>query len=683
MVNVRNLRNTTGKPKKCLVQELSVHLPGSAIGTAQYHQGPGNVPNINIDKLLTTHEATFHPSGSQPALLMRLRRPRRILSGSVRPAVDVEPPCQMLLDPPIVRLWYAVRPFRASTDHHVETVHGVDRRAGLHPHVRGGSYQSKVEFVHDHGQSDTCFDQRKLVPDALPLPGPEWKEGIVARNLVRIQAVLRHLIRIVTPPSLHARILEWPLPPRRVVPLRILPVLRRAMQIPRRDENVRPPQHLDASEARAAGGEGVLHPCATDEHGRLGVEAQGLDQCHPRLFHFDDVLVVRTGFGAHDRTDLGLDLRHEARVVAHESKHGPCEHRRRSLVSRNEHGHQIVPEDLARQILPPHIRQEPQQARIVPRLPLLKLLHRGLLTGLDRPVDELREYVVEHAHILSEFDLSPHPFTCVRQIPVGYERRRSVLRLAQHAVHCLDHRRLLRHRSEIVVEHGLADDVEGDGAESLFHVEGGLDRGVIVEIGAETIAAVAEEADHAVEPAFVKARDDGPSSHLPNLWIGRDKPISHNRLQYLRQHPLTVLFRTAIPQYMPGHDRIANDQKALGTEAQIEYRSVILIVLREQQKERPSRQRLEVAPQRTLYEGEERSLVFLDDGIGYGRHAQRRSESESVRQILENEDYDIERIDGTGRGLVIPIPHYLRGGVIHEEFKDGGCAYPGSILLLT
>ena len=188
-------------------------------------------------------------------------------------------------------------------------------------------------------------------------------------------------------------------------------------------------------------------------------------------------------------------------------------------MSRNEHGHEIIPQHLARQVLPPHVGQETEQARIVPDVPLLELLHGRLVPRLDGLIDELRQYFVEHPHVLPKLHLPPHPLLGVGEVPVRDERRAAVLGLAQHAVHGLHDGTLLRDGPEVVVEHGLPDDVERHGAEPLLHVherDARLARGrdAIVEVVAEAFGAVAEEADHAVEPPFVKAGDDRSSSDL-------------------------------------------------------------------------------------------------------------------------------------------------------------------------
>mmetsp|Transcript_44646 Transcript_44646/g.95013 ORF Transcript_44646/g.95013 Transcript_44646/m.95013 type:complete len:437 (-) Transcript_44646:1361-2671(-) len=434
---------------------------------------------------LLQKQMRFFSSGPQVSAicaLPRRRRPRRVLRRRVRPPVDVVPPHQVLLHPPVVRFRYGIR-LGPVADHHVEAIHGVDGRSRLHSDVLRGPHQREVEFVYDHGHCHRSLQHRELIPNALPLPCPEGEESVVTGDLVRVQHETVLFLRIISLPPLDPRVLERPFPSRGVVLLGRLPVLRSAVEVPRRDEDVRPAEDLDpARHAGPSGGQRVLLAGAADEDGGFRVQAQRLDEGGTHFLHLDYVVVVGTGFVAHDRPDLRLDFLHHARIAGGESEQRPREHRRRRLVPGNEHCHQIVPQHLARQVLPSHVRQKPQQARIVSHVPLLQLLHGRLLPRLDRLVDEFGQYRIEHAHVLPEFHLSSHPLLGVREVPVWYERRAPVLGLAQHPVHGLDYGALLGHRAEVVVEDGLPDDVQRDGAESLLHVDGGLGDRAVVEV---------------------------------------------------------------------------------------------------------------------------------------------------------------------------------------------------------
>ena len=157
-----------------------------------------------------------------------------------------------------------------------------------------------------------------------------------------------------------------------------------------------------------------------------------------------------------------------------------------------------------------------------------------------------------------------------------------MLGLAKDAVHGLDDGRFHGRGAEVVVEDGLADDVERYGAEALFHVHDGVGRCLGIEVVDEPIGAVGEEAHHAIEPSLVKAGNDGPATDLPRGRIGGDKALAHDGLQDFGQHALAVLLRGALAQYLAGHDGVAHNEERFGPEAQVEDGPVVLIVLGQQ-----------------------------------------------------------------------------------------------------
>mmetsp|Transcript_17421 Transcript_17421/g.50731 ORF Transcript_17421/g.50731 Transcript_17421/m.50731 type:complete len:290 (-) Transcript_17421:767-1636(-) len=261
-----------------------------------------------------------------------------------------------------------------------------------------------------------------------------------------------------------------------------------------------------------------------------------------------------------------------------------------------------------------------------------------------------------------------------------------MLGLPQYSIDRLDDGRFLIHGSEIVIEHGPSDDIEGDRTEPFLHVDpaGRGGRGADGEVVDEAISAVGEERDHSIEPFFVKSGDDGAASDLPSLGIGGDQSLPHDGLQYLRQHPLAILLGGALPQNLPCHDGIAHDQKTLGTEAQIEDGAVILIIFRQEEKQRSTRQGLEISPQHSPYEREERSLVLLNDRVRYRRHSEIRTESQLSQNVHREQ---IRRIDDS---------HGFRGGIqtrigsdvgksrpIHQKIEHAVPPYPRPVVLPT
>mmetsp|Transcript_8214 Transcript_8214/g.17497 ORF Transcript_8214/g.17497 Transcript_8214/m.17497 type:complete len:256 (+) Transcript_8214:1051-1818(+) len=160
-----------------------------------------------------------------------------------------------------------------------------------------------------------------------------------------------------------------------------------------------------------------------------------------------------------------------------------------------------------------------------------------------------------------------------------------MFRLDQRRIHGFDHRRFVGHRAKLVIEHGKADDIQGDRAEFLFHLDGSSRlslRSVVLgrrlfEGGNQPLVAIAEQPDHVVQPRFVEGRDDGPTTHRPRLWIRRNEPLAHDGLQNLRQDSL-VVEGVGIPQDVLGLDGVRDDQEALGPEAEFVGAAVGLLV---------------------------------------------------------------------------------------------------------
>ena len=142
-----------------------------------------------------------------------------------------------------------------------------------------------------------------------------------------------------------------------------------------------------------------------------------------------------------------------------------------------------------------------------------------------------------------------------------------MLGLAQGAQRRLDDRADLVHRAEVVVEDGLADDVEGAAVPVLLHVHHLARVGEPVELVHEAGGAVGEHAHHAVHPGLVKARDQRAAALLPHLEGGGDQAVAHERLEDLGEHAL-VVGEDVLLEDMANDGRVGGDHEDLWPKAQ-------------------------------------------------------------------------------------------------------------------
>ena len=93
-----------------------------------------------------------------------------------------------------------------------------------------------------------------------------------------------------------------------------------------------------------------------------------------------------------------------------------------------------------------------------------------LLPVLQRFVDACGQLRVEQVHVLLEGHLAGHELVHEGDLPVGSRCHGSMLRLSEGVYGCLDDGRCAVHGLEVIVEHSLADDVKGEGAEAFLHI---------------------------------------------------------------------------------------------------------------------------------------------------------------------------------------------------------------------
>mmetsp|Transcript_15160 Transcript_15160/g.31783 ORF Transcript_15160/g.31783 Transcript_15160/m.31783 type:complete len:283 (-) Transcript_15160:1754-2602(-) len=270
----------------------------------------------NITFSASRDDILYRSSRHQITLLSRHFWSSSIFVIAVRSSVDIQASFQMLFAPPFICLWYGIC-FRSRFYNHVETIHGVNSCSSLHANIFRFAYQFEVEFVHNHRQSYRSFQHSELIPNTFPLSCTKRKECIISCNFIRIKCRVCKFIRVKPIPSFYARVFERAFPSRRVVLLGVLPILRCSVEIPSRNKNIRSSQYLNsARQSRATSWKSILRSGTTNEHRWLRVQAQCLDQSKPQFFHRGNVIEVRTGFVAHDRSDFRLDFFQQSWVAA-------------------------------------------------------------------------------------------------------------------------------------------------------------------------------------------------------------------------------------------------------------------------------------------------------------------------------------------------------------------------------
>ena len=173
----------------------------------------------------------------------------------------------------------------------------------------------------------------------------------------------------------------------------------------------------------------------------------------------------------HDTVQFVTQLCNALRVLR-QLEQRPGEDCGGGFMTRNEHGHEVVAQLGVGCALPAQVHQKAEQRRVlhpavVPGLQVSQVsaLRRGLRCSnqlIQRPVDGF--------HVLPELDLTWHNVGGPGDVPVREVEGAAVLRLAEDAVHGLNHWRFLSHRPKTVIEHAQANDVQRHAAEQRLHV---------------------------------------------------------------------------------------------------------------------------------------------------------------------------------------------------------------------
>ena len=151
------------------------------------------------------------------------------------------------------------------------------------------------------------------------------------------------------------------------------------------------------------------------------------------------------------------------------------------------------------------------------------------------------EDAVEQVHVLVELLEPRDEVVGAGDLPVRRGSERAVLDLGEGADGRLDHGRLLVDRAELIVEDGLADDVEGERAVPLLHVEHPPLLCRLEQLRDQVGVRLAKLAHHPRQVELVEARGDRAPPVLPRLIVGRDEALAHDVLEDQGQCPLVVV----------------------------------------------------------------------------------------------------------------------------------------------
>ena len=423
---------------------------------------------------------------------------------------------------------------------------GVNRRARGHAALAVGmerGIQVDVEPAADHRQGDDGLEERKLIADALALTAAEGEVREVLGDLVGHLLVQREALGD------------------ELVGLR--PEARVAMQVPDGDEEIRPRLNLVPVQ-----GHGLQRP--SDQHRGLRVEPHGLVDHAGGVLELHHVLDRRPPV-ADDTVNLLLNLPHLLRVRGEEVGR-PRQHSRRGLVPRDEQRHEVVPELLGRHVVPGG-DEKVEDGRIVAAEVLLDEFLVRVLHNLLGALDEHVESVVDDDERFLARLLPRHEPPERRDLPVRDERHRSVLSLAKHGVHSLDHRVILLERVKVVVEHGFADDVQRQTGVEVLHLHRLTLALGFGELRAAVHAAVSEHVHHRRHVLFVQTRHHGSPPNLPRLAVRGNEAGAHDEVQNLGQQTLAegVGLRQ---QHLLRHLVVRHDDELLRPDGEDEHLAV-------------------------------------------------------------------------------------------------------------
>mmetsp|Transcript_491 Transcript_491/g.1146 ORF Transcript_491/g.1146 Transcript_491/m.1146 type:complete len:241 (-) Transcript_491:819-1541(-) len=224
-------------------------------------------------------------------------------------------------------------------------------------------------------------------------------------------------------------------------------------------------------------GQNVVLEGAADEDGGLREEAEGLCDNEADLFELGHVVIRRVPPPKHIvklLLHLGLCL-----WVLRQQPSRPSEHAPRSLVASDEECDEVIPQLLLGGVCPPEVDEEPEEGGVCDIV--IVLVEQGVEVSLlllaDNIQDELVQNAVEEVHVVLKLPLARHqrgdgPLGAeAGDLPVGEVEGRAVLRLPQGTKRSLHHGGELVNTPKVVVEDGLADDVERAGVPVLLHVD--------------------------------------------------------------------------------------------------------------------------------------------------------------------------------------------------------------------
>ena len=241
-------------------------------------------------------------------------------------------------------------------------------------------------------------------------------------------------------------------------------------------------------------------------------------------------------------------------------------------MPRDEQRHEVVPELLGRHVVPGG-DEKVEDGRIVAAEVLLDEFLVRVLHNLLGALDEHVESVVDDDERFLARLLPRHEPPERRDLPVRDERHRSVLSLAKHGVHSLDHRVILLERVEVVVEDSLADDVQRQTGVEVLHLHRLTLALGFGELRATVHAAVSEHVHHRRHVLFVQTRHHGSPPNLPRLAVGGDQAGAHDEVQNLGQQALAegVGLRQ---QHLLRHLVVRHDDELLRPDGEDEHLAV-------------------------------------------------------------------------------------------------------------
>mmetsp|Transcript_67411 Transcript_67411/g.158044 ORF Transcript_67411/g.158044 Transcript_67411/m.158044 type:complete len:236 (-) Transcript_67411:954-1661(-) len=225
----------------------------------------------------------------------------------------------------------------------------------------------------------------------------------------------------------------------------------------------------------------------------------------------------------------------------------PREHGCSGFMSSDEQRHQVVTQLPGGHILTLGDDQKLEEGQLVP-------VFGRVLQGVS---DEFIQDGIDQGQVLAVILLVSEHRVRPRQVPVRDNRLGAALRLAQKVVDRADQRRLTRCGAKVVVEDGLADDVERSRSKLFLHVDLGhvrrSYRNGTLQVISEVHSAFHHLPSGLLQPLLVKARHDRPAALPPGFRISRDQPLAHDGLEHFRQDTLCVKLRRAREDALDNH----------------------------------------------------------------------------------------------------------------------------------